>query len=72
MIGQVASTASAAESNSTFQSSLQSQLTTQASSVSGVNIDEELGHLIAYQNAYGASAHVMSTIQQLYTTLMNM
>lgn len=72
IVGQVASAASSASSNATFQSSLQSQLSTQAASVSGVNIDQELGHLIAYQNAYGASAHVLTTIETLYDALMRM
>ncbi len=62
MIGQAASTSSSATANSTFQTQLQSQLTTQAGSVSGVNIDEELGNLIQYQNAYGANARVMTVI----------
>jgi flagellar hook-associated protein 1 len=37
---------------------------------SGVNIDTEMSHLIALQNAYGANARVMSTIQQMMTMLM--
>ncbi len=72
IIGQVASTAAAAKSNDTFQSSLQSQIASQAGAVSGVNIDEELGNLIQYQNAYGANARVMTVIQTLYDTLMRM
>ncbi len=72
ILAQAASTAAAATSNATFQSSLQSQIATQAGAVSGVNIDEELGNLIQYQNAYGANARVMTTIQTLYDTLMRM
>jgi flagellar hook-associated protein 1 len=37
---------------------------------SGVSIDTEMSHLITLQNAYAASARVMSTIQSMYTTLM--
>jgi flagellar hook-associated protein 1 len=37
---------------------------------SGVNIDTEMSNLIALQNAYGANARVMSTIQQMMATLM--
>jgi flagellar hook-associated protein 1 FlgK len=36
----------------------------------GVNIDTEMSNLIALQNAYGANARVMSTIQQMFTTLL--
>ena len=34
---------------------------------SGVNINTEMSNLIALQNAYGANARVMSTIQQMMT-----
>ncbi|MFZ0528870.1 MAG: flagellar hook-associated protein FlgK [Xanthobacteraceae bacterium] len=37
---------------------------------SGVNIDTEMSNLIALQNAYGANARVMSTVQQMMSTLM--
>jgi flagellar hook-associated protein 1 len=37
---------------------------------SGVNIDEEMAHLLSLQNAYAANARVMSTVNQMYTTLM--
>jgi flagellar hook-associated protein 1 FlgK len=37
---------------------------------SGVSIDTELSNLIALQNAYGANARVMTTIQQMMATLL--
>jgi flagellar hook-associated protein 1 len=37
---------------------------------SGVSIDTELSNLIALQNAYGANARVMSTIQAMMNTLL--
>ena len=37
---------------------------------SGVNIDEEMAHLLSLQNAYAANARVMSTVNQMYQTLM--
>lgn len=37
----------------------------------GVNTDTELANLVIYQNSYAASAHVMSTINQMLTTLMS-
>ena len=52
-------------------SSLQ-QLASQQDSESGVSIDEETANLIRYQQAYSASARVISTINDIYTTLMNM
>jgi flagellar hook-associated protein 1 FlgK len=37
---------------------------------SGVNIDTEMANLIALQNSYAANAHVMSVIQTMMSTLM--
>lgn len=37
---------------------------------SGVNIDEEMAHLLSLQNAYGANARVMSTVKQMFDMLM--
>lgn len=48
------------------------QLTTQQASESGVSIDEETTNLIRYQQAYAAAARVISTVNDLYATLLNM
>jgi flagellar hook-associated protein 1 FlgK len=37
---------------------------------SGVDIDTEMSNLIALQNSYAANAHVMSVVQAMMTTLM--
>ncbi|MDD3029916.1 MAG: flagellar hook-associated protein FlgK [Alphaproteobacteria bacterium] len=37
----------------------------------GVNTDEELINLTAWENSYAASAHVVSTIQEMMNTLIN-
>jgi len=37
---------------------------------SGVNIDTEMSNLIALQNAYGANARVMTTIEEMMATLL--
>jgi flagellar hook-associated protein 1 FlgK len=50
----------------TVVSALQQSLNNQ----SGVNIDTEMSNLIALQNAYGANARVMTTIQQMMATLL--
>jgi len=39
-------------------------------STSGVNIDTELANLISIQNNYAANAHVLSTVQNVLTTLL--
>ena len=39
-------------------------------STASVNIDTEMSNLIALQNSYAANAHVMSVVQSMMTTLM--
>ena len=36
----------------------------------GVNIDDEMAHLLALQNAYSVNARVMSSIKQMFDTLL--
>jgi flagellar hook-associated protein 1 len=47
------------------------QLTAQQSSESGVSVDEETTNPIRYQQAYEAAARVISTVNDIYTSLMN-
>ncbi len=61
----------AATQSTAIQASL-TQLTNQQSAVSGVSIDEESSNLIRYQQAYQAAAEVVSTIQSLFSTTINM
>ena len=39
-------------------------------STSGVSIDTEMANLIALQNSYAANAHVMSVVQSMMNTLL--
>jgi flagellar hook-associated protein 1 FlgK len=39
--------------------------------VSGVNIDEEAASLVRYQQAYQASAQVISTASQIFNALLS-
>ena len=41
-------------------------------SVSGVNIDEEAANMVRYQNTYNAAARVISTVQEMFDSLINM
>ena len=43
---------------------------TRQSAVSGVNLDEELTNLTTYQRAYSASARLLTMVDQLYQTLL--
>jgi len=48
------------------------QLTNQRSSISGVSLDEEATNLVLYQRAYEAAARVISVVDQLTATTINM
>jgi flagellar hook-associated protein 1 FlgK len=39
---------------------------------SGVSIDLEMSRLLTLQNAYGANARVMTTVNQMFETLLRM
>lgn len=39
---------------------------------SGVNVDQEMAHLITLQTAYGANARVMSAVKEMIDTLLRM
>ena len=65
--GQAADTAKQiADGQDVVLSTLQQKFNSQ----SGVNIDEEMAHLLSLQNAYAANARVMSTVKQMFDALM--
>jgi flagellar hook-associated protein 1 len=70
ILGQNATAAAAASDNATFQTGLQSQVTTAATSVSGVNMDQQLANLQIYENVYAASARVLQTVSDMFDTLL--
>jgi flagellar hook-associated protein 1 FlgK len=39
-------------------------------STAGINIDEEMAHLLALQNAYAANARVMSVVKEMFNALL--
>ncbi|HET6197160.1 MAG TPA: flagellar basal body rod C-terminal domain-containing protein [Acetobacteraceae bacterium] len=52
------------------EQAVQTTLAGKLSSESGVNIDAEMSQMIVLQNAYGANARVISTIQTMWTQLL--
>jgi flagellar hook-associated protein 1 FlgK len=70
LIGASATAASSASATATDQSSLLAQMQSEYSNSTGVDLDTELSKLVIYQNAYGASARVISTIQSMFDSLM--
>jgi flagellar hook-associated protein 1 len=72
MVGQQAQAANAATNLQQGQDVVVNALQQRLNSSSGVNIDQEMSNLISLQTSYGANARVMTTIQQMMTTLMQM
>ncbi len=68
----VALNSQTATSNQTAQDDRLQEAQSRQSSVSGVSLDEELTNMQTYQQAYSASARVLTVVQQLYTTLLQM
>jgi len=61
---------SSVSSQSTYQNTLLSQSTTALSSATGVNLDNQMSQMLNLENAYSASAKVMSTINNMFSTLL--
>ncbi|MGC9269742.1 flagellar hook-associated protein FlgK [Acidiphilium sp.] len=61
-----AAVSSNAQTASTAANALTSALTTQASTSSGVSIDQQMGMLVTLQNAYAANAKVVTIAQQMW------
>jgi flagellar hook-associated protein 1 FlgK len=52
------------------QSVVVSTLQQKFNSTSAVNIDTEMANLIQVQNTYAANAHIMSVVQSMMTSLL--
>jgi flagellar hook-associated protein 1 FlgK len=72
IIAHSASLAQSAEQAATRDSALADQLNYRAASVSGVNLDEEMARLVQLQQAYAASARVVTVTNDLFGELLNM
>ncbi len=67
---QQGAAADAAKQLSDGQTVVLNNLQQKMSTSSGVNMDDEMAHLLSLQNAYSANARVMTTVNELYKTLM--
>ncbi len=61
-----------AQSDSTADTAILSQLTTQRDSVTGVSLDQEAANLTQYQRSYQAAAKLMSILNELLATAINL
>jgi flagellar hook-associated protein 1 FlgK len=70
VVNQQSQASTAATNLQQGQDTVLSALQQRFNDQSGVNIDTEMSNLIALQNAYGANARVMTTIQQMMSMLL--
>jgi flagellar hook-associated protein 1 FlgK len=70
LVGDIGNKTSTAKVTDTSQKNVVSQLTTEQQSVSGVNLDEEYGDLVRFQQYYMANAKVIQTASTIFDSLL--
>ena len=58
--------------NTNYNKTLSDELDERVSSISGVNLDEEMTNLIKFQHSYTAAAKLISTADQMLQTLLSL
>lgn len=71
IVSGVANQTAAAKAIATSQAKIVTQLGAQQQSMSGVNLDEEYGELLRFQQYYMANAQVIQTASSLFDALLN-
>lgn len=72
IVGQLGIQSQTANQQVANQTALTQQIDQQRQSVAGVSIDEEMSNVIKYQQAYSASARMVTTLNDMFTTLINL
>lgn len=72
IVFNVGNDAANASAEQTASSSILQQLSDQRATVSGVSLDEEAANMVQYQDAYQASAQVVTTINDMMYAVVNM
>ncbi len=70
--GRLGSEAASVRGQKELSANVLNRMFTQRESLSGVSEDEEVSKLITYQRAFQSAAKFISTVDQLYETLINM
>ena len=71
VVGEVGALTKNAHSNRQVSESISNQVMNFREQISGVSIDEEMVNLVKYQHAYGAAAKMITTVDELLQTLLN-
>ena len=70
MVTNTGATVNAATDNQTTQDQVTKQLQSQQNSYEGVSIDQEMTNLVNYQQSYAASARFITTVDNMFSTLI--
>lgn len=70
MLGSMSQQSAQATDDLTSAKVLYDGFKSKSNSISGVNLDEELANTIVYQNAYSATARVISVVNQMYDDML--
>jgi len=71
ILGAQSDLLNSAASDRVFRQDVSEEANARRTSVEGVNLDEELSNMMVFQQAYNASARLISVVQQMYDTLLN-
>ncbi|AIJ09607.1 MULTISPECIES: flagellar hook-associated protein FlgK [Edwardsiella] len=71
LVGTIGNQTNGAKVDSTAQGNVVKQLTKEQQSVSGVNLDEEYGDLVRFQQYYMANAQVIQTATSMFNALLD-
>ncbi|KFK93475.1 MULTISPECIES: flagellar hook-associated protein FlgK [unclassified Serratia (in: enterobacteria)] len=71
LVSNVGNQTATAKVNNTAQNQIVKQLEVQQQSISGVNLDEEYGELLRFQQYYLANAQVIQTATAMFDALLN-
>jgi flagellar hook-associated protein 1 FlgK len=71
VIGQLGVASQSSSRRSEIQNSVTDQVDTARGAESGVNLDEEMTHLLTYQRGYEAASRVLTTVDSMLDQLIN-
>jgi len=71
-VTRIATAVNTAGTQAESQEAVMNQLLEQRDAVSGVSLDEEMTNLIKFQRAFEAAAQMVSTVDEMFQTLLNM
>lgn len=71
LTSSVGSTASQADYALNARTAINTRLTNQANSVSGVNLDEEAANMVRFQQAYEAASQIINVANQTFQSLLS-